>query len=78
MRHCPAPDVTNVSLGSAEAAEYLRLKPSTLLAMRMDGTGLPYYKVGPVKPVKVIYKPEDLDGWLGLLSYQSTSEYGRD
>ena len=62
---------------SAEAADYLRLKPSTLQAMRVDGTGPRYYKVGPGKLAKVLYKPEDLDHWLEQFSYQSTSEYGR-
>jgi len=60
---------------SAEAAEYLRLKPSTLQAMRVDGTGPRYYKVGPGRQAKVLYKREDLDSWLEQFSFKSTSEY---
>lgn len=62
---------------SEEAAAYLRLERSTLEAMRVDGTGPRYFKVGPGRRAKVLYTQEDIDSWLAKYRYQSTSEYGR-
>jgi hypothetical protein len=62
-------------LTTAEAAEYLRLSPRTLEDMRVTGTGPRYFKLGPGKRSKVVYKYNDLDSWLGGFGFRSTSEY---
>ena len=59
-----------------EAAAYLRLKPATLAAMRVDGSGPTYYKVGSKRRGKVLYTHTDLDAWIGKYRFGSTSEYG--
>jgi hypothetical protein len=60
---------------TVEAAAYLRVSPRTLEDKRVDGTGPRYFKVGPGKGAKVVYRPEDLDVWLEMFEYGSTSEY---
>lgn len=60
---------------AAEAAVYLRLKPSTLAAMRVDGSGPRYFKVGNKRRGKVLYTYADLDAWIGQYKFGSTSEY---
>ncbi len=54
-----------------EAANYLRLSRSTLEKLRLSGMGPPYIKSGQRI---VIYKLEDLDGWLEGRKHLSTSE----
>lgn len=61
---------------SPEAAEYLRLSVRTLEGMRVDGTGPRYYKVGPGRRAKVVYRVADLELWLKQFQFGSTSEYG--
>ncbi|MEZ5773690.1 MAG: helix-turn-helix domain-containing protein [Hyphomicrobiaceae bacterium] len=60
---------------SPEAAEYLRLSARTLEGMRVDGTGPRYYKVGPGRRAKVVYRVADLEEWLQQFQFGSTSEY---
>lgn len=60
---------------SPEAAEYLRLSVRTLEGMRVDGTGPRYYKVGPGRRAKVVYRVTDLEEWLERFRFGSTSEY---
>lgn len=69
----------NVSglLTTAEAADYLRLSPRTLEDMRVTGRGPRYFKLGPGKRSKVVYRREELDAWLTQFGYGSTSEYSR-
>jgi hypothetical protein len=62
-------------LTTVEAAEYLRLSPRTLEDMRVTGNGPRYFKLGPGKRSKVVYRRDDLDGWLAQFGYHSTSEY---
>ncbi len=62
-------------LTTVEAAEYLRLSPRTLEDMRVTGNGPRYYKLGPGKRSKVVYRREDLETWLRRFGYASTSEY---
>lgn len=62
---------------AVEAAAYLRLKPSTLAAMRVDGSGPSYFKVGAKRRGKVLYTYADLDAWIARYRFGSTSEYGR-
>jgi hypothetical protein len=62
-------------LTTVEAAEYLRLPPRTLEDMRVTGNGPRYFKLGPGKRSKVVYKRDDLDGWLNGFQFKSTSEY---
>lgn len=61
---------------AVEAADYLRLKPATLAAMRVEGSGPTYYKVGSKRRGKVLYTYADLDAWLAKYRFGSTSEYG--
>lgn len=61
---------------AVEAAAYLRVKPSTLAAMRVDGSGPRYFKVGSKRRGKVLYTYADLDAWIGQYRFGSTSEYG--
>lgn len=58
-----------------EAAEILRLRPRTLEALRVDGTGSRYYKIGPGKRARVVYTRADLEAWVAQFAFQSTSEY---
>jgi hypothetical protein len=64
-------------LTTVEAADYLRLSPRTLEDMRITGTGPRYFKLGPGKRSKVVYRREDLEGWIDKFGYSSTSEYSR-
>jgi hypothetical protein len=64
-------------LTTVEAAEYLRLSPRTLEDMRITGNGPRYFKLGPGKRSKVVYKLEDLETWISRYGYSSTSEYPR-
>jgi hypothetical protein len=64
-------------LTTVEAAEYLRLSPRTLEDMRVTGNGPRYFKLGPGKRSKVVYRKEDLELWIGRFGYLSTSEYPR-
>lgn len=59
-----------------EAARYLHLEVSTLAAMRVDGSGPAYYKVGSKKRARVLYRTEDLQAWVEQYRFGSTSEYG--
>lgn len=64
-------------LTTQEAAEILRLKPRTLEALRVEGTGPRYFKMGPGRMARVVYRRADLDAWVEQFSHVSTSEYGR-
>lgn len=58
-----------------EAADYLRLSPRTMEAMRLNGKGPRYFKLGPGRQAKVAYRMSDLDEWVGRYGFGSTSEY---
>jgi excisionase family DNA binding protein len=62
-------------LTTVEAAEYLRLSPRTLEDMRVTGNGPRYFKLGPGRRSRVVYRREDLESWLKQFGYGSTSEY---
>jgi len=62
-------------LTTVEAAEYLRLSPRTLEDMRVTGNGPRYFKLGPGRRSKVVYRRDDLDSWLSEFQFKSTSEY---
>jgi hypothetical protein len=62
-------------LTTPEAAQHLRLRPRTLEALRVQGTGPRYYKMGPGRMARVVYRREDLDAWVERFSFSSTSEY---
>lgn len=46
-------------MDSANAADYLGLKPKTLAMMRCQGKGPPFIKRG-----RIFYYKKDLDSWL--------------
>jgi hypothetical protein len=62
---------------TVEAAAYLRLSPRTLEDMRVTGNGPRYFKLGPGKRARVVYKQDDLDAWFTSFKFGSTSEYPR-
>ena len=64
-------------LTTTEAADLLRLSPRTLEDMRVTGSGPRYFKLGPGKRSKVVYRREDLEAWFTQFGFRSTSEYGR-
>ena len=55
----------------AEAAKIVKLSPSTLAKMRVNGTGPKYTKAGPKV---VLYLQADLQEWLFNRRRSSTSE----
>jgi hypothetical protein len=65
-------------LTTAEAADCLRLSPRTLEDMRLSGTGPRFFKLGPGKRSKVVYRRDDLEAWVGQYGFTSTSEYPRN
>jgi hypothetical protein len=77
----PSTDGQRASLSSllttVEAAAYLRLSGRTLEDKRVKGTGPKYYKVGPGKQSKVLYRVDDLESWFTEFKFGSTSEYPR-
>jgi hypothetical protein len=58
------------------AAKYLVLSPRTLEDLRASGKGPRYFKLGPGRGARVVYRLQDLDAWLARFAYTSTSEYG--
>lgn len=62
-------------LTTVQVAACLQLSRRTLERMRVDGTGPRYFKVGPGKRSKVLYRQCDLEAWLQKFSFASTSEY---
>lgn len=62
-------------LTTPEAAKLLRLKPRTLEGLRVQGTGPRYYKMGPGRMARVVYRRADLEAWVEQFSFNSTSEY---
>jgi hypothetical protein len=62
MSGTPLPPISGL-LTTLEAATYLRLSPRTLEDMRVTGAGPRYYKLGPGKRSKVVYRKDDLEAW---------------
>jgi len=58
-------------LNTNNAAELLGASRPTLARWRIDGYGPPFKKIGR----RVIYDVAELESWLALKSFQSTSEY---
>ena len=63
-------------LFTAEAAAICRLSPRTLERLRVEGSGPRYFKLGPGKRARVMYKASDVLAWIERYRYSSTSEYG--
>ena len=76
MSGTPLPPISGL-LTTLEAATYLRLSPRTLEDMRVTGAGPRYYKLGPGKRSKVVYRKDDLEAWFTRFGFNSTSEYQR-
>jgi predicted DNA-binding transcriptional regulator AlpA len=62
-------------LTTVQVAERLHLSRRTLERMRVEGTGPRYYKVGPGKRSRVLYREGDLVEWISRYGFGSTSEY---
>ena len=57
----------------AEVEVLLGTSRSTLARWRCEGDGPPFVKIGR----KILYGAADLELWLDIRRYRSTSEYGR-
>ena len=57
-----------------EAARRLRLKAKTLQEYRVTGGGPKFYKLGPGRNARVVYRRAELDTWVEGFARQSTSE----
>lgn len=55
---------------TAEAAAYLKLKPSTMEQHRWKGGGVPFVRIGR----SVRYRQSDLDAFIDAQVYSSTTE----
>lgn len=62
-------------LNTVEAAKLLKSSPRTLEGFRVDGTGPPFFKVGPGRKANVLYRRHDLKAWLEKFKFEPTSEY---
>jgi predicted DNA-binding transcriptional regulator AlpA len=65
---------TNVFLKPTEAAEYLRMSPSTLAKLRVYGNGPTFCRFGE-KAIR--YRQGDLDTYMASRSASSTAAYSR-
>jgi hypothetical protein len=61
-----------------KAAQLLHLKPKTLQEYRVTGGGPKFYKLGPGRNARVVYKRVDLRAWVEKHGFESTSEYKKD
>jgi hypothetical protein len=68
----PAPESRRLRVPFA--AEYLGIGVGTLNQMRVNGTGPKFIKIGGRDGKIVLYDTRDLDRWLELNKYSSTSE----
>ncbi len=64
-----------VFLTTNQAAVVLTLSPRTLERMRVEGGGPPFYKAGPGKRSRVLYRYQDLIEWLAPRTFDNTSQY---
>lgn len=64
-------------LTTIQAAVVLTLSPRTLERMRVEGGGPPFYKAGPGKRSRVLYRYQDLLDWLSQRSFDNTSQYDK-
>ena len=48
---------------------------STKQEYRVSGTGPDFFKAGPGRNARVLYKRSDLEAWMAKFKFQSTSEY---
>ena len=62
---------TPIMYRNPEAAKFLRVSTSTLNKWRHSGTGPRFTKCGSV----ILYRKEELEGWLNGRVHYSTSEY---
>ena len=60
-------------LSTADAANYLGLRPQTLRAWRFKGGGPPYIRFGAKARGTVAYKISDLDIWVNQRRWPHTS-----
>lgn len=63
---------SQIVLDASGAAEHLGLSASTLAKMRLSGDGPIYCKLGR----RVVYRLDDLTGWLATRRRRSTSDAG--
>ena len=63
---------TTTLLTANEAAEFLRLKPSTLAKLRCVGGGPKYLRRG-----RCLYPLHELEAWIVAKTVATTADYGR-
>ena len=62
-------------LSTKELAEYLGISERTLERQRVDGSGVPFCKIGTGARAAVRYRLSDVHSWLENQSFRSTAEY---
>lgn len=68
---------TGILLSTAQAADYLGLKPNYLEKLRIAGGGPTFVKITSGAAGMVRYSREDLDAWVSASRRRSTSDEGR-
>jgi hypothetical protein len=58
-----------------DAAKLIHLTSKTLQEHRVAGTGPNFFKAGPGRNARVLYRRSDLNAWVGKFRFKSTSEY---
>ena len=61
-------------LTTIQAAKILGRRPQTLRVWRLRGGGPRYLRLGNGVHARVAYRPSDLDAWLRVRTFVSTSE----
>lgn len=62
-------------LGAREASERLNISEATLRAWRCKGKGPKYVKFGAAKQAGVAYYADDIDAWLAVNTFDSTTAH---
>ncbi|MBN1356899.1 hypothetical protein JXA40_11615 [bacterium] len=60
-------------ISTAQAAEMLGVRPQTMRIWRVKGCGPKYVRYGGTRG-KVFYHPDEIQSWLVMRTYDSTSE----
>ena len=72
----PESCTANRTMSTREAAEYVGLRPQTLINGRCDGTlDIPYVKVSARR---VVYRQRDLDEWMALRTVRPGNSTGSE
>ena len=64
----------SIYVTTSEAALRLGLKPQTLRAWRLHGTGPTFLRLGNLKTGRVAYGLDDLEAYINARKFRSTSQ----